>query len=72
MLSVVDGLLSAINRLLIAFVSVLLMLMAGVIALDVVGRNLNLLTVPWSAELAGHPVVGRPVLHVPGAGEAGR
>jgi TRAP-type C4-dicarboxylate transport system permease small subunit len=52
MLSVIDGMLSALNRALMAFTSTLIMVMAVVIAADVVGRNLNLFVVPWSAELA--------------------
>jgi TRAP-type C4-dicarboxylate transport system permease small subunit len=52
MLSSIDAVLSALNRALMAFTSALIMILALVIAADVVGRNLLLFALPWSAEFA--------------------
>lgn len=65
MLNAVDKVLLALNRVLMAFTAALILVMAAVVTADVVGRNLSLFAVPWSAELSEYGLYLSAILIAP-------
>ena len=65
MLKILDATLAAIDRLLMALTAALILIMAVVVTADVLGRNLLLFAIPWSAELAEYGLYLSSVLIAP-------
>ena len=65
MLDAIDAALLALNRVLMAFTALLILVMAVVVTADVFGRNLSLFAVPWSAELAEYGLYLSAILIAP-------
>lgn len=65
MIQILDAGLLALNRALMAVTAALILLMTIVVTADVVGRNLSLFALPWSAEVGEYGLYLSAVLVAP-------
>jgi TRAP-type transport system small permease protein len=64
-LNAIDEVLLALNRVLMGFTAALILVMAAVVTADVIGRNLSIFAVPWSAELSEYGLYLSAILIAP-------
>jgi TRAP-type transport system small permease protein len=64
-LNAIDEALLALNRVLMGFTAALILVMAAAVTADVIGRNLSLFAVPWSAELSEYGLYLSAILIAP-------